>query len=164
MKASQRIWSEVRSHVEALRAEGLPIYYAGHSLGGAIAALTDTLQPASAVYTFGMPRVGDAEFCHLHATRPIYRVVDCTDAVPAVPPRWLFSYRHLIDFRLLSHTGEYLDNPSAGETKAVAERAEQAYRALPAKGRIFSRSLADHTILNYSEGLLQAIAHHAGAQ
>jgi len=157
MQATQRIWGTVGHHLEQWASEGIPLYYAGHSLGGAMAALADNLLPADAIYTFGMPRVGNAEYCDSQQARPIYRVVDCADVVPHVPPEWLFSYRNPHDLRFLDHEGNYLQAPSAAEVQQRIEAAESAYRRLPSSGRIFTRHLADHAILNYTEGLTRAL-------
>lgn len=66
----------------------LPLYVAGHSLGGALATvaanrLEDEFDIA-ACYTFGSPRVGDAEWSDL-VKAPVYRVVNGADGVPIVP-------------------------------------------------------------------------------
>ncbi len=65
----------------------LPLYIAGHSLGGALAVVAARcLDPESiaAVYTFGCPRVADDEF-FLRLKVPIYRVVNAGDGVPRIP-------------------------------------------------------------------------------
>jgi pimeloyl-ACP methyl ester carboxylesterase len=62
----------------------------GHSLGGAVAVLAaarwfDGHTTASgSIYTFGAPRVGDADFCK-SIRFPLWRVIDNTDIVPLVP-------------------------------------------------------------------------------
>jgi triacylglycerol lipase len=66
-----------------------PVFYAGHSLGAALATLAAVRRAPAAVYTFGSPRVGDARFAAAAATLPIYRVVDDADLVATVPPEQL---------------------------------------------------------------------------
>jgi len=67
--------------------KGPPVYFCGHSLGGALAVVatryigSDTI---GATYTFGGPRVANAEFFKSVKT-PVYRVVNAADAVPRVP-------------------------------------------------------------------------------
>lgn len=79
---------------------GLPLYIAGHSLGGALATLAACrLGPGGLpargdqaaarlnlrdTYTFGAPRVGDPEFCREYRPRT-FRVVNNLDLVPLVP-------------------------------------------------------------------------------
>lgn len=78
-----------------------PIYYTGHSLGGALALVasavfggTNTLgERSAAVYTFGAPRLGDGDFPDI-VKAPHYRVVNSGDLVPLVPPTWLSGYKH----------------------------------------------------------------------
>lgn len=79
----------------------LPIFLTGHSLGGALALVaaaayggSDELgERIAAVYTFGAPRVGGADFPVI-VKAPHYRVVNSGDVVPLVPPNWLSGYRH----------------------------------------------------------------------
>jgi hypothetical protein len=66
------------------------LYVTGHSLGGALAVVaTRWLEHdnIAACYTFGSPKVGNAEFGDA-IKPPIYRVLNAADAVPRVPPSW----------------------------------------------------------------------------
>lgn len=75
--------------------EGRPkLYLAGHSLGGALAALAaPEIEAASplriaAVYTFGSPRTGDDDFVQAYNrafARRSFRIVNDSDIVPSVP-------------------------------------------------------------------------------
>lgn len=77
-----------------------PMWFAGHSLGGAMAnvcAVRCKLSPIPsnpyALFTYGAPRVGNHKYSSfLKATH--YRWVNNNDIVPRVPPRWL-GYRHM---------------------------------------------------------------------
>ena len=69
-----------------------PIYFTGHSLGGALALLATrfiTLSNIAGCYTFGAPRIGNYEFFFSVKT-PVYRVVNSADIVPRVPPGVIF--------------------------------------------------------------------------
>lgn len=73
----------------------------GHSLGAAMAsiAFTDLHDPATSLYTFGCPRVGDKTFCDrimaAARTQRCYRVVDNQDFVTHVPlPNDALPYLH----------------------------------------------------------------------
>ena len=67
-----------------LHAAKRPLYFAGHSLGGALATLASTLTPGpTATYTFGSPRVGNREFAL--ALRNLYRIVHADDIAPKYP-------------------------------------------------------------------------------
>jgi hypothetical protein len=85
--------SYVDSAIQLAKSVNKPIFLAGHSLGGALAALaakyaaTDGLAPC-AVYTYGMPRVGGDTFCSEYTSRVgdnTYRLVYGDDIVPRVP-------------------------------------------------------------------------------
>jgi hypothetical protein len=79
------------------------VWFVGHSLGAALAALcakraNDELRTrAEAVYTFGMPRVGDATFAAAYEEvlgDRTFRLVHGDDVVASVPPAAL-NFRHV---------------------------------------------------------------------
>lgn len=84
------------------------LFITGHSLGGALATLyatmlnytgeTEIASKLSAVYTFGQPRIGDADFAEYaseHLAGKYFRVVYCNDLVPRVPfDNDLFAFKH----------------------------------------------------------------------
>ena len=99
----------IREKVEELKAKQVPIYLAGHSLGGALAQIGSAVlgcDQIAACYTFGSPRVGNKYF-DLWVKPPSYRVVNFADIVPQVPwvgfpfPPQL--YVHSGDIRYLPH-------------------------------------------------------------
>lgn len=73
----------------------VPIYFTGHSQGGAVALLLAAGferdgegHRVGGVYTFGQPRVGDSRFADwvsAYLGDRIYRHVKCADAVPRLP-------------------------------------------------------------------------------
>jgi len=80
------LWDEISKALDAVH---VPLFYTGHSLGGALATLAASLRPPQAVYTFGAPRVGDAAFAETLAGMPLYHVCNPKDIVTALPPaRW----------------------------------------------------------------------------
>ncbi len=76
-------WEEIQQQLGNISE---PLYYTGHSLGGALAVLAAALQKPTAVYTFGSPRIGNAEFIDKTKEIKIYRVVNPKDIVAGVPP------------------------------------------------------------------------------
>jgi len=76
-------WEEIEKQL-LKRAE--PVYYTGHSLGGALAVLAASLREPKAVYTFGSPRVGNEDFVNRTKRMHIYRVVNTRDIVAGVSP------------------------------------------------------------------------------
>lgn len=96
------LWPTVQAQLE--RTSG-PVWFTGHSLGGALAVLAasrwaahreamkaDPRTPASwlaGVYTFGQPRVGDLDFSRHYDQRlrnRSYRYINHSDIVPTLPP------------------------------------------------------------------------------
>jgi hypothetical protein len=68
-----------------------PLYFTGHSMGGALATLASTLAPGpSATYSFGAPRVGDGAFAR--GLTNLVRVVHGADIAPRYPLP--LGYRH----------------------------------------------------------------------
>jgi triacylglycerol lipase len=76
-----------------------PLFITGHSMGAALAVIAAKQlngSNATVVYTFGMPRCGDATFAVEYAAlqEHTYRLVHGDDIVPTVPPPEL-GFRHV---------------------------------------------------------------------
>ena len=104
-----------------------PLYYTGHSLGGALAVLAASLKKPEAVYTFGSPRMGNVDFIESTNDIGIYRVVTRRDIVAGVPP-----------FPGIQHVGKpcYLTNAATFDS-------QRSWFEAPG-------FLADHSPLNYT--------------
>lgn len=93
----------------------LPLYITGHSLGGALAVIASIrIRPSdriAACYTYGCPRVGNAEFANVLWKVPVYRQVHFSDIVPRVP--FAFGYRQVGDLRYIKRTGGLVENPNS---------------------------------------------------
>lgn len=77
-----------------------PMWFSGHSLGGAMAAVCAVRCKISpipsnpqAIFSYGAPRVGDRSYSSYLKVKH-YRWVNNNDIVPRIPPRWL-GYRHM---------------------------------------------------------------------
>lgn len=79
-----RIWPQIEP---CLAEMPQPVFYTGHSLGGAFASMAALVRRPSALYTFGSPRVGNRPFAEkLKDTVPAhYRIVNARDVVPLLP-------------------------------------------------------------------------------
>ncbi len=84
---------------EVLREDQRPVWFCGHSLGGAMATICAYRCKASSLvanpqelHTFGSPRVGNKRYIR-HAELSHFRWVHNNDVVTRVPPAWL-GYRH----------------------------------------------------------------------
>jgi len=82
-----------------IRDNRLPVWFCGHSLGGAMATICAYRCTASSIssnpqelHTFGSPRVGCRRYIR-HAEVTHYRWVHNNDVVTRVPPVWM-GYRH----------------------------------------------------------------------
>ncbi len=75
------VWEEIQQQLKSISE---PIYYTGHSLGGALAVLAASLSKPQAVYTFGSPRIGNLDFVNATKEIDIYRVVNPRDIVAGV--------------------------------------------------------------------------------
>jgi len=93
--ALQSVWNQMKPELDRLSSEGRHVWFTGHSMGAALAVLAaHQFGKRAGVYTFGSPRIGDAEFSRKYA-QPTYRVVNNTDFVTEVPPPLL--YHHIGD-------------------------------------------------------------------
>jgi hypothetical protein len=131
------VWADVERALAQLAG---PVFYAGHSLGGAIATLAAARKPPRALYTFGSPRVGDAAFVASLDHVAVHRVVHGHDPVAAVPPE-ILGYRHAGELH-------HLARPRMAPSDLLHE-------LNPLEGP--PPPLDDHTLLHYTEGLADLI-------
>lgn len=82
------IWETIAA---ALKTVDKPLFFTGHSLGGALATMAASLHPPHAVYTFGAPRIGDAEFARNLAGVAVFNVFNPRDIVTHLPPAGPFN-------------------------------------------------------------------------
>jgi hypothetical protein len=106
LKGARAMWPLI---VDTVMAQGLEVALTGHSLGGALAAITGALMAANgkrpaALVTFGAPRPGFAELATWLKDVPQRRYVHGSDCVPSHPwPIW--GYRHPGPATHLRHPG-----------------------------------------------------------
>ncbi len=90
------IWEQVQQHVKGIEGNQL-VLFTGHSLGAALATLArrsymDPRGRATALYTFGSPRVGDTVFfCPTYPAHS-YRIVNDRDVIAHVPTPPLYGH------------------------------------------------------------------------
>ncbi|HSO21150.1 MAG TPA: lipase family protein [Desulfosarcina sp.] len=124
----ESIWDAIAPVLERVRR---PLFFTGHSLGGALATLGASLHPPRAVYAFGAPRVGDAAFARSLAGVPVYNVFNPKDIVPGLPPSGPWSR--------FTHAGTIFNNSEMNPDQRT-----------PGQAPAF---LAGHAPLNYSAQL-----------
>jgi len=113
-------WLSIRQRViESLPKDKSPVWFAGHSLGGALACLAALAAVSeganvAGVYTFGQPRVGDKVWGKAFEQAlggKVYRLVNREDPVPRMPPV-LAGFRHVGTEVFFDELGERVVNPS----------------------------------------------------
>lgn len=146
-RALDFVWREVDA---ALDKSAAPIFYTGHSLGGALAMLSASRRPPLATYAFGAPRVGDAGFAETLAGAAVYRLVNRRDSVTSLPP-------NLPGLRF-RHAGE-LHSISTGSPSGRPGRRAR-FPPLPGRRRWFDppANLCDHAPVNYVACLERIVA------
>ena len=113
-RALDRVWDEMLVLINSL-APPRKVWFAGHSLGAALATLAADRFPAAAgVCTIGSPRVGDrafaAEFDARFGARAL-RFVNDTDIVTHVPTPFPVPYEHVGQLRQISADGTISAQP-----------------------------------------------------
>lgn len=102
----------LKSYLDDLLAQKeRPMWFTGHSLGGALATLAaKRYNRVRGLYTFGSPRVGDLEFRN-HYSATHFRFVNDDDIVPRVPPQALL-YHHVGEMIFIDGEGHIQINPA----------------------------------------------------
>ncbi|MGD9633391.1 MAG: lipase family protein [Pirellulales bacterium] len=141
---------------QALRNNTLPLWFAGHSLGGAMATICASRCKLSyiksnprALYTYGSPRVGNRQYIDF-VEYEAYRWVNNNDIVTRVPPWWL-GYRH-------KGQEVYLD--SRGEIRRLTawQRIKDRWRGFVGGLRKWEFDhFTDHSITRYVDYIRRAV-------
>ena len=118
---------QVKAAISASALANNKIFVTGHSLGGALAALSAqqiAANPATAVaavYTFGMPRPGSADFADNQYNPALgahtYRLVQGEDLVPTVAPTEL-GFHHLGRYLHCDRGGKFDAGSLAADTRS----------------------------------------------
>ena len=145
----RQAYESVRPQIERSlkKVEGLPLYITGHSLGGALATVaTQNLESnpkfefrIAACYTFGSPRVGNAEY-DPNIKSSFFRIVNTTDIVTVIP-LLVMGFVHVGDIRFLERRNE------------LFRRGIPFFRRLFAFAFAFSNLVGDHGIEQYRRKL-----------
>ncbi len=135
---------------EALKDNKKPLWFTGHSLGGAMATicagrclLSHIRSEPEGLFSFGSPRVGDKAYVN-HAKIVHYRWVNNNDIVARVPPVWM-GYRHNGQEMYLNRNGRLKE---ISGWQRLSDRIQGFFQGL-FKFRV--DHLSDHSILQYIE-------------
>ena len=152
--AYQSVEAEILASLPKVK--DIPLYITGHSLGAALATLAtqhleqnhDVRDRIAACYTFGSPRVGNAEFDR-DIKSPVYRVVNTTDIVTVIP-LIAMGYIHVGDIRFLERApGEF--------RRGYIPFLQRLFFFVVGVFRLFGPLVGDHAIAEYRKKL-EAIA------
>ena len=127
-RALDSVWNDIET---ALKKIDRPVFYTGHSLGAALATLAAARHAPTALYTFGSPRVGDADFVDSlkNISGIIHRVVNDEDIVATVPPHELGFHHIGTPHRLVNTAARniFFQLGSVGPPKFLADHAPVNY-------------------------------------
>jgi len=132
------------------------LWFTGHSLGGAMAAICAGRCQLSAVktypeqlHTFGSPRVGTKRYVN-HAKIDYYRWVNNNDVVTRTPPAWM-GYRH-------SGKEMYLDSEGKLKDLNPVQRSADLWKGVVAGLKKYEIDyFTDHSIDRYVEYIHQSL-------
>ena len=140
-----RIWPFIE---EALEENQKPLWFCGHSLGGAMAnicaarcMLSHIESEPSELYTYGSPRIGCKRYVS-HVDLKHYRWVNNNDIVTRVPPVFM-GYRHNGEEKYIDRNGNL---KKLYGWKRVSDRIQGLLRGLR---RFRIDYLSDHSSLAY---------------
>lgn len=129
--ALNAIWPDIPARIEARRTGSeRPIFFTGHSLGGALAVLAAD-KPAradvmpAAIYTFGMPRAGNRDFAAIYNARlgeRTFRLVHGGDIVACIP-EWVVQPKKRLKREPFQHVGHLLKCPAGQKFARAAQLA-----------------------------------------
>lgn len=137
------------------------LWFTGHSLGGAMAAicagrcaLSHIRSNPRALFTFGSPRVGNRRYVNF-VEFEAYRWVNNNDVVPKLPPAWLG----------FCHKGQEVYLNAYGKIRRLTpwQRTKDRWRGFWRGLREGSIDFfADHAILRYIEHIRDAVEEEEG--
>ena len=140
----------------ALMSNVQPLWFCGHSLGGAMATicagrcfLSHIESVPDQLYSYGSPRVGDKRYIN-YVTLDHYRYVNNNDIVTRVPPAWM-GYRHCGSEVYLDHSGRIR------QIGFLAKRRDRWSGLLRGLRRFRIDHFADHSIHHYIDVIRAAV-------
>lgn len=146
-QALDRVWEPIANQLAGL---DMPVIFAGHSLGAALATLAASRHAPETLYTFGSPTVGDADFAKTLQGTVVYRYMNCADLVCRMPPAL---YAHVGTLRYIDSAGR-LVHAAESEADQLAAWTEHFQATMAQWDKLWLRGLIDHAPVNYVRALL----------
>jgi len=111
----EHVWEQILPCLLSLGER--PVWFTGHSLGAALATIAAArfaaIRPVQGLYTFGSPRVGNANFAQTVPSAN-WRIVNNQDLVAHLPPR-IGGYEHVGTLIFLDAAGAFAEPGSSGD-------------------------------------------------
>ncbi|MCM8532368.1 MAG: lipase family protein [Lentisphaeraceae bacterium] len=146
--ASEYLLKEMKQDEDLFRDKD--VIFSGHSLGGAIAQILSTKLSCHSLITFGAPKVGKG-LSKLPESVDYRRYVNCSDAVPLLPPN-LTGFDHSGKVCFIDHHQD-LQSIESHKSRFIASMSYfLSFRWCLLRNGI-TRSLVDHSPINYSRAL-----------
>lgn len=155
-EALARVWDELAGPGLELARKARHLWLTGHSRGALMATVMAARLARRGVridglYTFGSPRIGDADFCsHLHAALDgrIHRVKTSGDWMAEMPPNPPYAHEHA---GRLCELANGRDVPDSGTPSQRESRLRQLLQE--SYSRLREGILSRHMPRSYVEGL-----------
>lgn len=146
------IWPGLATELEAAPGK---LFFTGHSMGGALAALAARRHQPEAVYTFGAPPIGNRhlaqEFAANHSNCPVYRLLNYRDVVSRAP----LARFHVGELHYLTHDHSLHSSPDMAQVLADQRLGPRAVMRRLNRDKLLPlpERLCDHSPQNYVAGL-----------
>lgn len=140
----------------ALMGNDQPLWFCGHSLGGAMATicagrcfLSHIESMPDQLYTYGSPRVGDKRYIN-YVRLDHFRFVNNNDIVTRVPPV-LLGYRHCGSEVYLNRDGDI------GKLNQISRRRDRWQGFLRGLRKWKVDHFSDHSVMDYIDAIARAV-------
>ena len=152
-KQYNSIRQSLYQHLDMLKMErARPVFFTGHSMGGAIASIAGRLYPDMnyKVYTFGAPRFNTAALPDLESER-IYRVVNSQDIVPKFP-----KLSYTLSSLRYKHSGNLIFIDRHGKLHENSTFLSRLYNRVISLSTLNLRGYRDHSMTEYFHAVCKA--------
>jgi len=153
-EALDHIVDDIKAAIDQFKGR---VLYTGHSLGAALATLLASVRRPDFLYTFGSPRVGNAQFVSTLQDINHHRFVHCCDVVARIPPQEIagITYEHCGVPYYIDRNGVIVQDPddTAIEKDRLIAAADYIVEYAWRVGNVAVRELADHAPINYANAV-----------
>lgn len=156
-EALSQIWTPLEAVLAGITG---PLFFTGHSLGGALALLAASLRMPDAVYAFGAPRTGDRAFGNTLDGDRVFNIINGRDIVPSLPPTLTGAEFESAGTLIHLHPGDGLRwIGKTGGLPAADDGPTLSTAFIHRRWFTPPDILSDHAPVNYRLGLERALGH-----